>query len=358
MESEAFTQTKPRAHSSRRLTLLSRIVEEFAPHEVLLLIFSVIFSLIAVVASQRVTQWPQVLLNMFIASGVITAMSFWTIATDASTAGRWPRRLRLLYLFPVIPIYFITAGYISHPLHGHDFDYIFIAADRMIFGVNPTVWLYEHFPTWPWLTEYLMICYTIFYFLPLGLAIELYRRARKKDALGHAIPFTIGGTRHADRLEPVEQVVFIIVYGFLLSYLGYLFFPSIGPRFTLHNFLNLSNELPGLYLTEPLRTLLDRGEKILPGMSMSTILLHVNRDAFPSGHTDITLLTIILAFKFRARLRWPILIIGTSLIFSTIYLRFHYVIDLVGGATVATIALYTWEWVREQILALRARFIA
>jgi len=338
------------------MALASRIVSEFGPHEVLLIFCSVLFSLIAVCASARVTQWPNVVVNMVIAAAIITGMSWWSVTVGTTgERGRWPRRLRLLYLFPVIPIYFTSAGYISYPLHGHDFDSMFIAADRLVFGVNPTVWLFEHFPTWPWLTEYLMICYLLFYFLPLGLAIELYQTARKHDA-DHTIPFTFGIIRSGDKPEPLEQVVFIIVYGFLLSYLGYMLFPSIGPRLTLHNFLNLSNELPGLYLTEPLRRLLDRGEGIMPGMTMPDILKHVNRDAFPSGHTDITLLTIILAFQFRSRLRWPITVIGTSLIFSTIYLRFHYVVDLVGGAMIAMIALYTWPWVRERMLQIRGRF--
>ncbi len=357
MESESFTPPTPHATASRRVALASRIVAEFAPHEVLLLVFSVIFSLIAVCASGRLTQWPMVLVCMTIASGLIVAMSLWSITTGAcGYAGRWPRRLRLLYLFPLIPIYFTTAGFISFQLHGHDFDSMFIAADRLIFGVNPTQWLAANFPTWRWLTEYLMLCYLLFYFLPLGLAIEMYQRARKKDDLGYTIPFTFGGIRSGDEPEPVEQVVFIIVYGFMLSYLGYLFFPSIGPRFTLHNFLNLSNELPGLFLTEPLRTLLNRGEGIVPGMSMVNILAHVNRDAFPSGHTDITFLTIVLAFQFRAKLKWPIAIIGLSLIFSTVYLRYHYVIDLAAGILLAVVTLYTWQWVRERMLWLRARF--
>jgi membrane-associated phospholipid phosphatase len=358
MESEAFSQQNSSSNISRRVALTSRIIGEFAPHEVLLIFFAALLSLIAVVAHVRVTEWPQVLLNMFIAVAIIISMSFWSVrAGTIGFAGRWPRRLRLFYLFPVIPIYFISAGLISHPLHVMDFDSMLIAADRTIFGVNPTVWLYEHFPTWPWLTEYFMLCYSAFYFLPLGLAIELYKRARKKDEFGHTNPFLFGGARSGDQPEPVEQVVFIILYGFLLSYMGYICIPAIGPRFTVHNFLNLSNELPGLFLTEPLRTLLNRGENVLPGMSMSNILAHVTRDAFPSGHTDVTVLTILLAFQFRSRLRWPITVIGLSLIFSTIYLRFHYVVDVIAGAILALVTLYSWQWVRERMIEIRARFV-
>ncbi|MFI5202829.1 MAG: phosphatase PAP2 family protein, partial [Candidatus Kapaibacterium sp.] len=328
MESEVLIPAETRVTSPRKSALSARIACELAPHEVLLLVFAALFSLVAVVAYQRVTQWPQVLLQMAIASVIICGMNLWaSIAGTKGHAGRWPRRLRLLYLFPVIPIYFKTTDLISHPIHGHDFDSLLIAADKLMFGVNPTWWLAQHFPTWPVLTEYLMICYALFYFLPLGLAIELYLKGMGREH--HA------SEANAAALRQLDQVVFIIVYGFMLSYAGYCFLPAIGPRFTLHNFLDLSKDLPGLWLTHPLRVLLDRGENILPGMAMPEILLRVTRDAFPSGHTDITLLTMLLAFKFRARLRWPIAILGSSLIFSTVYLRYHYVVDLLAGAVLA-----------------------
>ena len=92
-------------------------------------------------------------------------------------------------------------------------------------------------------------------------------------------------------------------------------------------------------------------------MPMTQILQNVTRDAFPSGHTEMTLCTIILAFQLRARIRWPILVIGSSLIFATVYLRYHYVIDLVGGAVLAMVALYTWQWVRDRLLMLQARLV-
>ncbi len=358
MESEVFADSKTQAGSRGAQAFVLRIIEEFAPHEVLLLVFCGIISLIAVVASQRVTEWPSVLLSMALAGGLIIGMGVWSVTTGSTGyAGRWPRRLRLLYLFPVIPIYFKAVELISHSIHGHDFDSMLIAADRMIFGVNPTDWLFQHFPTWPLLTEYFMSCYFIFYFLPLGLSIELYMRAKKKDENGYIVPFSFGGIRSGDAAEPVEQVVFIVVYGFLLSYMGYILCPAIGPRFTLHNFLNLPNELPGLFLTDPMRLLLNRGENIQPGMSMATILTRVTRDAFPSGHTDITMLTIILAFQFRARLRWIITVLGCSLIFSTLYLRYHYVIDLISGLVLAVITLYSWRWVRERMISLKCRLI-
>src|SRR5581483_3314383 len=355
MDSEVAMQTEARA-VPRSLALGTRIARELAPHEVFLLSMAALFSLIALVAAARVTEWPQVLLRMAIASSLILIVNFWSSSPAIKRSiNPWPRRVRLLYLFPLIPIFFKTAEYISYPIHGRNFDNLFIAADRLMFGLNPTYWLYQHIPAWPALTEYLMICYSLFYFLPLAVAVELYSRARKEESLPFHT-FDWAETNSTGRLEPVKQAVFIIVYGFLLSYLSYLLLPSIGPRFTLHNFFDLPKELPGLWLTEPLRQLLDRGENIIPGMTLAEILHKVTRDAFPSGHADITLLTILVAFRFKAKVRWYVTIIGLSLIFSTVYLRYHYVIDLVGGALLAIFTLYTWPWVYQKMVEIKARF--
>ena len=339
MESEAVIEGEVRSTPvivAGKVALSSQIFCELAPHELLILVFGLVFDTVAIIAAGRVTQWPNILLQTMISAVIIGGMCYWAVV--AGKAAPWPRRLRIVYLFPLIWWYFRIAGMISFPLHGHDFDNLLIAADRLIFGVNPTWWLFTHFPKWPALTEYLMVCYSMFYFLPCAVALELYLRARHD------------GIRSKRQLD---QVVFVIVYGFLLSYVCYFFLPAIGPRFTLHDFASLSKDLPGLWLTEPLRAIVNGGEGILPGMPMAEILRHVTRDAFPSGHTDMTLLTIVLAFQLRARVRWLVLAIGASLIFATVYLRFHYVIDLFGGAVLALITLYSWQWVRERMISLQ-----
>ncbi len=348
MESDVLISRETGVASPRKIALLARIACELAPHEVLLLGVSALFSVVALAGFERVTQWPEVLIRMAVASAIIGGMNLWaSFVGTTGYAGRWPRRLRLAYLLPLIPIYFKTVELISYPIHGHDFDSLLIAADRLMFGVNPTWWLAQHFPTWPVLTEYLQICYSLFYFLPVALGVELYRKGMPGR-----------GTREGiTAARQLDQLVFVIVYGFMLSYVGYCFLPAIGPRFTLHNFLDLSKDLPGLWLTHPLQVLLDRGENIVPGMAMPEILARVTRDAFPSGHADITLLTIILAFQFRARLRWPIAILGTSLIFSTVYLRYHYVVDVLAGALLAAVTLYTWDWVRERMVMLQSKMM-
>lgn len=211
--------------------------------------------------------------------------------------------LRIWNLVPIILFNFSELHFIVHNVRPHDLDYILIQIDQALFGVHPTVWLEKlHHPV---LTEYLQLVYTSFYFLPLILAILLYRQ---------------------NRMEEFDYFAFIIVYGFYLSYLGYFLVPAIGPRFTL-DYLQ-SFPLHGLGFAERLQHLLNTLENI-------------QRDAFPSGHTEITLLTMFFAAKYHRKYFYILLLIGSSLIFSTVYLRYHYVIDVIGGAAFATFVIFT-----------------
>ena len=320
---------------TREASLFRSAMLAIKPHETLVLLFAALFSFVSIATAERVTEWPQVVLRMSAVVLAVLLINVWATWKN----GKFSLLLKVFYVVVLPPVFFKTAEFISFPLHGHDFDSLFIIADRMLcFGVNPTWWLYQHIPIVPAFIEYLQICYSLFYFLPLSLAIELYH---KEGA-------------HSDRLQ---EVFFAILYGFLLSYVAYFFFPSIGPRFTLHDFMATSRELPGIFATDWLRAFLDRGENILPGMPLPTILRVVTRDAFPSGHAEVTLLTILLAFKFRARTRWPIAILGSSLIFSTVYLRYHYVVDILAGAVLAMVVLYSSEWLSRQMVVLREKIV-
>ena len=169
----------------------------------------------------------------------------------------------------------------------------------------------------PLLTEVLQIAYASFFIMPLILLLELQI---KKDILRFRF------------------LAFSLVLGFILSYIGYFLVPAIGPRFTLHEFEMTNIELPGLWLTNFLREFINAGESI-PAGTPNPIEV-VQRDVFPSGHTQMTLITIYLAYKFRTKVRYFIYPIGTLLIFATVYLRYHYVIDLIGGLVFMILTMY------------------
>jgi membrane-associated phospholipid phosphatase len=199
----------------------------------------------------------------------------------------------------IIPWNFNELHYLVHNINPVDFDKLLIKIDYAIFGVHPTIWL-EQFSN-PLLIEYLQIIYATFYFLPVILVLILCRRKTQ---------------------EEVNFFVYIIVLGFYISYATYFLVPAIGPRFTLDHLQ--AYPVTGLWATQIIIDTLN-------------YLENIQRDAFPSGHTEMTILTMIYAWRFSKRYFWVLLIIGTSLIFSTVLLRYHYVIDVIAGALLAYI---------------------
>ena len=56
------------------------------------------------------------------------------------------------------------------------------------------------------------------------------------------------------------------------------------------------------------------------------------RDCFPSGHTEIALVVLLYAWRFERRYFCGLLPAVGLLLFSTVYLRYHYVVDVLAGA--------------------------
>lgn len=218
--------------------------------------------------------------------------------------------------------YILPLGYMMYSqVHNYiplvntaNFDPTLARWDRALFGVNPTEWTgrFAH----PVLTEYLQIWYNCFQLLLVVPAVEFFRH----------------------RYDRYRIYASTLLLGFYLSYLLYFIMPAIGPRFYIHDFASIDRELPGLLVTVPFRDLINAGNNVPVG-GMSNPYDFVNRDCMPSGHTMMSLLAILMAWRYRSRFRWLITVGGASIIISTVYLRYHYVVDLIAGA-LAAVALF------------------
>jgi membrane-associated phospholipid phosphatase len=222
------------------------------------------------------------------------------------------------YCYPFILFVFKEIYLMVRPIHPVDYDWLFISIDRWIFGVHPTQWMAQF--AHPLLTEILQVSYFSYYILFLMLGIELYRRYP---------------------IESFDHCAFLIVYGFYLSYLGYFLLPAVGPRFTLHDFYVIDRELPGLFLTTPIRDFINAGESI--SSNLPHVVDLVQRDVFPSGHTQLTLIVTYLSHRYQLKTRWVITVLASLLIISTVYLRYHYVVDLLGGIVFFWFSIWSGE---------------
>lgn len=280
------------------------------------IIFSVFLSALNLIFITRIEYW---FLNILINAIIVSTIILIAVKIRNNRTSIW-HHFHYWYLVPLILIFFKELYLMVDPIRGVIYDDVLIAIDRFLFGVDPTVELFRI--TNPYLTELLQIVYATFFFLPVVLCLEFIL---------------------SNRLKELDYNAFIIVFGFILSYIGYLLVPAIGPRFTLHDFASNNIEMPGILITDFLREIVNSGESI-PSGTLNPELV-VQRDVFPSGHTQITLLVMFLSFKFKSRLKYFFLINGTLLIFATVYLRYHYVIDLIGGAVFMIITIWSGNFI-------------
>ena len=278
---------------------------------------------IALIFHNRVEYYLIIMIiNLAVSFGLIVLMNF-----DSQRRNVVIRIVARWYTLPLIFLTFKELYLMVHPINPHDLDYLLIRIDKIIFGADPTA-LLDKIAT-PGLTEFLQICYSSFYLMWIILGVDLLR---KGDDKGFIFFF------------------FVLMYGFYTSYIGYLFVPAIGPRFTLHNFAKLDSELPGLYVTTFLRTIINSGESIT---NVAQAAMLAQRDCFPSGHTEMTLITIAMAIKYRAKSAMVIIPLGAGLIFATIYMRYHYGVDVIAGVLFAIFVLSTANWLESKLQSKR-----
>jgi membrane-associated phospholipid phosphatase len=123
---------------------------------------------------------------------------------------------------------------------------------------------------------------------------------------------------------PVARRFFAGLIGlYSIGFLGYLLVPASGPYLAFARLYGVP--LTGGWLTRANAAFVDIGGNKV--------------DVFPSLHCAAS--AFVLAFDFRhSRGRfWLFLVPVVGLWFSTVYLRFHYLVDLVAGFALAAVAL-------------------
>jgi membrane-associated phospholipid phosphatase len=306
------------------MNLLKSFLKHLKAFDLVVVVFFILLTLLNIVFRDKVDQW---LSFVFLNIGIIFFAFLIAYLENRSNARIW-RIIHYWYIAPLILVTFKELYFMIKPIRGQDYDYLFIQIDRWMFGTDPTHFLYQF--SHPVLTEILQIVYGSFYLLPVLLGLFLLRNKRYLAA---------------------DFAVFSVIYGFYLSYIGYFALPGIGPRFTLHNFETMNEDLPGLFLTDALREFVNTGESIPFGTENPADV--VQRDVFPSGHTMITLIVMYLAVRLKSRSKYFFVVIGSLLIFATVYLWYHYVIDLIGGLVFMIFSVwsgkYIFNWWRRKI---------
>ncbi len=300
--------------------MLKNFFKYLSPADIVTQAFLAVLTFIFLVFNVRIEYWfLYIPLNILLIYGIwLLVIKYEKEVFESNISERDIRSplklIRYWYGVAVILIIFKEVYYIIYYLKPADIDPLLIRFDFLIFGVNPTQWAYR-FKN-PLLTEFLQIVYVYYYPMIVVIGLQLYLRHRYKE---------------------FKYTIFIIFFSFYFSYLLYFIFPANGPRFHLHDFFSISTELPGLFLTELIRAFLNFGESIPPGVSNPQD--YVQRDAMPSLHTITAFLIMYISWKFRSRSFYFYLLYFFCMVAATVYLRYHYVVDILAGLVVCAITI-------------------
>jgi membrane-associated phospholipid phosphatase len=255
----------------------------------------VILAYFAAITLLELVYWQPALIAAHIgATGLL-----WLVVQYPSS--RVCRQFHFWYPLPYILASYKEMAILIPIIRSWTADEFLARLDFQIWHANPTVWL-ERWQN-PVAVEFLEICYSLFVPMILVVAALLWRKA---------------GTAE------FRQYAFMISLGFLVSYVGYLLVPARGPRFLLAALQ--TRPIQGLWFTASLQALSDRLES-------------AHYDCFPSGHTELTVLAWWGSRSISRNLSWAMCVYLVCVVLATVYLRYHYTVDVFAGMVVAGVII-------------------
>jgi membrane-associated phospholipid phosphatase len=215
------------------------------------------------------------------------------------------------YPLPYVGSCYKEMAILIHAIRRTDAEQFLADLDFRIWHAYPSIWLERIYS--PWLSEYLQVVYTLFIPAVLLVAFLLWKKGRFAE---------------------FQYYGFLIALGFLTSYIGYLLVPARGPRFLLKHLEQIP--LQGLWFFHSMQGTLDKLES-------------AHYDCFPSGHTELTILAWWGSRLIGNRLFRVYFAYTLSIIFATVYLRYHYTVDLLAGAILALILILASPWLYTKL---------
>ncbi len=246
------------------------------------------------------------------AAGVAVFFTDWT-------SRKRPHSALIKFIYILMPLFVIlftfdSMGHLTAYINPPDKDALLARLDSYIVGPVPDAWL--EWMISPALTVILQVCYTSYYFIPIIFCLILL---------------------FGKEVEKFDIALFGITLGFFVSYIGYIIVPALGPRYYLE----------GQFTHSLMRDGLARAIN-----STLNFLEGTNRDAFPSGHTEIVLIVLMYAWRYKRLFFWLALPLASGLVLATMYLRYHYVVDVIAGALLAPVCVRAADWLYGKLAVI------
>ena len=288
---EARTQARAASAPVASADAVMRVL----PHEIVFSAFLLI-TWVRLVAKGQLFSVPAMAFLAFIL--LSAGMIRWAAANPTPT--RW--RLRLLFYPALMGASFYSLTPVMALLNVPNADALLNSLDVALLGQNLSV-VAQRFAS-PWLTDVMMAGYLFYFVYLIGGPATYCIKDLPRFKLCIVGMFTVMG----------------------LGYLGYTLWPAGGP----HLHLSFERPLEGSWFTALATPLILKGSNGV--------------DVFPSIHLAVSLYLLGFDWRFdRRRFGW---VLGPCVVLwvSTIYLRYHYFVDLLAGAALAPVGWAVTAW--------------
>lgn len=230
----------------------------------------------------------------------------------------------LRHFYPVLLYtwFFSETGWLNRMFFSDYMDPIIIRWEQALFGCQPSVLFMTKLPYLD-LSELFYASYFSYYVMIVGVGLALYIRERRQ----------------------FFHYVSVVSFVFYICYTTYIILPIIGPRVFFH-------EINGYSIPEELQQLapIDLYPQAVQTGVFFKLMAFIYRTfeapgaALPSSHVAIALTTVFFSFRYLPRIRFIHLPVAILLCLSTVYCRYHYVIDVLAGMLTAALLVPIANW--------------
>lgn len=217
---------------------------------------------------------------------------------------------RNFYPLLLISYFYNETAFLNNILF-ENIDPFLYKSEELLLGFHPSISFAYAFPS-KWYSELMHFGYFSYYLMAFGTLLLFY----------------------FNRNQEFGKVMFIILASFFIYYLIFSIIPSIGPQFYLPA---EDQKVPEGFIFQKI---------------MRFILTHAESEtaAFPSSHVGMAIIYLIILFKDFKRYFYILIPFTLILIFSTVYIKAHYAIDVIAGLISAPIVFKLAKTTRLKVM--------
>jgi membrane-associated phospholipid phosphatase len=227
-----------------------------------------------------------------------------------------PRLLGEIYLPLIFGLFYAEMEYLGLIFFDFDnsLDPYLIHLEQWIFGFQPSLQWSRVWP-WAWFHELMEFAYFTYYFLAASVVLMVFREP---------------GFQQDDRWEILRDFIRDLSVVMLICYTLYTLFPAWGPKYFREGYV----EVGGWIFTDIMRYIHNNGALL--------------GAAFPSSHVAGSMVPWWYVWRYFPRWRWPMTVIFVLLCMSTVYNRYHYVVDVIAGLMLAAAVLFGGQYMGDK----------